>query len=70
MSVTGRKPRTAGARSKASKKAFRPVSVRSDARLEEAIRRWEQRSRPLTDLARSSEQLTEDDLAVRINARD
>ncbi len=47
----------------------RPTRVKIDTELEKAIRRWKDRVRPLMEAARSSEQLTEDDLAVRINAR-
>jgi hypothetical protein len=39
------------------------------ARFEKARRKWQRKLRPLAEAARSSEQLTERDFAIRINAR-
>lgn len=41
-----------------------------DAGFEKALRKWKAKVRPLIEAARSSEQLSEDDLAIRINARE
>lgn len=39
------------------------------ARLQESVKRWQQRGKPVTDAVRSSERLTQQDFAIRINAR-
>jgi hypothetical protein len=61
-------PRAVRSRSKGARAGAR-LQAERDARLEEARRRWEEKVRPLMEAAHSSEQLSEADFAIRINAR-
>jgi hypothetical protein len=38
-------------------------------RLEQAMGRWEEKTKPVVDAIRASEQLNEKDFAIRINAK-
>ena len=69
MSVAKKKNyRVVLARSKPGKKRGLAESS-GDARLKRALLKWRKKVRPLLEAARSSEQLSEKDLAIRINAR-
>jgi hypothetical protein len=47
----------------------KPLNAEERRRFEEARRRWSEKCRRLTEAIDRSEQLTEADLAIRINTR-
>jgi len=61
-------PRVTRVRSK-SAKATSLANPKFRALFEKEMRHWEKKVRPLQEAARSSERLTGQDLAIRINAR-
>jgi len=68
MPVTKRKKNLRTVRARSQKKAVFSRK-QTETRLERSLRKWEAKLRPLAEAARSSERLSEGDLAIRINAR-